>query len=1319
MGTSATIGLNIDDAIRKRIEIAAKETNQTISQIIQKAILSYLYALETKTSLSEMSFNTNIVSNNMEYKEKKYQPFFELSEQILYKSSIRSMITASWRSPERTLVPILLKEASLSDDINRKIYHLSYKLTNKIRKHQKNIIKNTSIVQNLLQTFSLSSHEGISLMCLAEALLRIPDQQTQYLLIKDKIINGHWISKINRHSSLITKTAIYGLAFINRMLLINNNKNTSKSIFYIKKLIHKVNESSIRNITKCAIYFIGKEFVIGETINKALENSRKLEKQGFRYSYDMLGESALTNNDAKKYFLSYQQAIHAIGKKSKNLGIYEGPGISIKLSALHPRYNRLQYTRVMNELYPNLKTLVLLARSYDIGINIDAEESERLELSLDLLEKLCFEPTLQGWNGIGFVIQAYMKRCFFVIDELINLAQISNHRLMIRLVKGAYWDSEIKHAQIEGFQDYPVYTRKVYTDISYIACARKLLSVPNLIYPQFATHNAHTMSAIYYLAGNNYYSGQYEFQCLYGMGEILYTNVVGSISRKKLNRPCRIYAPVGTYKTLLAYLVRRLLENGANTSFVNKIANMSIPIDELISDPISIIKNINLNEGQIGLPHPKIQLPSDLYLKFRKNSFGIDILSEYYLTLLTRNLLINAHIKYVAQPIVHGLTLKHIKSKSVINPAIPCDIIGEVYEATEEHVSQALDAAYNMSANWFAVLPKERAKFLENAANIIESKMYQFINLLIREAGKTYNNAISEIRETIDFLYYYASIVKNNFHNDTYKPLGIVVCISPWNFPSSIFTGQIAAALVTGNVVLAKPSEQTPLIAAQIIKILIEAGIPIGVLQFLPGVGEIVGTQLISDPRISGVLFTGSLKVAKLIHKNISNRLDKTGHPISLIAETGGINAMIVDSSALTEQVVVDVISSAFDSAGQRCSALRVLCLQEDIAEYTLKMLRGAMKECKIGNPELLSTDIGPIIDFSSAENIRQYIQNMHNKGFKIYQACSDSSENNTQHLKNNFIKPTLIEIDKITDLTEEIFGPVLHIIRFTHNNLLSLVEQINKLKYGLTLGLHTRIEETVSKVISQAKIGNIYINRNIIGAVVGVQPFGGENLSGTGPKAGGPFYLYRLLRYRPNDAISLTFNSQNIEYLPNNQFRKHLLKPLYALNKWIKNKHDIASLCIHYDTLSEVGKSYNLISPTGEKNILSILPRNKILCLSDYENDILIQLIAAMSVGSKIIWKNDTIHNNLFNKLPNLVKEQILLSENPFLEYFDLVIYHGNTEQLHWICKKISLKPGPIISVHGYLSGDTNIFLERLLIERSVSINTTAVGGNTSLVTI
>jgi len=1305
---TTTLGVKLDDATRERLKQAAQQIDRTPHWLIKQAIFNYLEQIESGVPPAEHN-GLAVATGEEPLTEQGLQVFLDFAESILPQSVLRSSITAAYRRPETEAVPMLLEQARMPGELAEASQKLALGIAEKLRK-QKNASGRQGLVQGLLQEFSLSSQEGVALMCLAEALLRIPDKATRDALIRDKIANGNWSQHLGQSSSMFVNAASWGLLITGKLVSTHNESGLSSSL---NRLIGKSGEPVIRKGVDMAMRLMGEQFVTGETIAEALANAASLESKGFRYSYDMLGEAALTFDDARRYLASYEQAIHAIGKAAHGRGIYEGPGISIKLSALHPRYSRAQHERVMEELYPTLLGLTLLARQYDIGINIDAEEAERLEISLDLLERMCFEPQLAGWNGIGFVIQAYQKRCPYVIDYVIDLAKRSRHRLMIRLVKGAYWDSEIKAAQVNGLEGYPVYTRKPYTDLSYIACARKLLAVPESIYPQFATHNAHSLSAIYQLAGQNYYPGQYEFQCLHGMGEPLYEQVVGKVADGKLNRPCRIYAPVGSHETLLAYLVRRLLENGANTSFVNRIADHSISLKDLVEDPVVQVEQMAAHEGTLGLPHPRIPLPRALYGAARVNSSGIDLANEHRLGSLSSALLSSTNNAYRAMPLLGCDSPALGEPQALKNPADHRDVVGQVFEASVQDVRNATLCAVSSGQIWQSTLPAERAAVLERAADRMEAEIQQLMGLLVRESGKTFANAIAEVREAVDFLRYYAAQARNHFANDSHRPLGPVVCISPWNFPLAIFSGQVAAALAAGNTVLAKPAEQTPLIAAQAVRILLEAGVPTGAVQLLPGRGESVGAALIADERIRGVMFTGSTEVAGIIQRSLAGRLDTQGRPLPLIAETGGQNTMIVDSSALTEQVVVDVIASAFDSAGQRCSALRVLCVQEDVADRVLAMLKGAMAEYRLGNPERLSTDIGPVIDDEAKGNIERHIQAMRDKGRKVHQLSRARGE---EIKRGTFVMPTLIELDSFDELKREIFGPVLHLVRYRRDELAGLLEQINASGYGLTLGVHTRIDETIAQVVGSAKVGNLYVNRNMVGAVVGVQPFGGEGLSGTGPKAGGPLYLYRLLATRPQDAVSVQLQEGEGQ-------RPSERGPAFlALLEWArKQQPELAALAERYAALSASGLTQVLPGPTGERNTYSLLPRERVLCLADDEGDLQAQLAAVLAVDCEVLWPENAANRKLLAQLPRDVQQRIQLIGDWATSdvEFDAIIHHGDSDQLREVCQLAAKRPGAIVGVNGLNRGDSDIPLERLLIEHALSVNTAAAGGNASLMTI
>ena len=893
--------------------------------------------------------------------------FAAFRSEVVPQTPLRSAITAAYRVPEPQCVPPLLKLATANADEANRIRTLARNLVAKLRAKTR-----SSGVEGLIHEYSLSSQEGVALMCLAEALLRIPDAATRDALIRDKLSPGDWRAHVGQSPSLFVNAATWGLVLTGRLVTTTSEQGLSAAL---TRLIARSGEPIIRAGVDVAMRLMGEQFVTGRTIEEAIGNSREREARGFTFSYDMLGEAATTAEDAARYLDEYERAVHAIGRASHGRGIYEGAGISIKLSALHPRYQRIKRARVMKELLPRVKGLAALAKSYDIGFNIDAEEADRLDLSLDILEALSLDPDLKGWNGLGFVIQAYGKRCSPVVDWLIDLARRSGRRLMIRLVKGAYWDSEIKRAQVDGLDGFPVFTRKVYTDVSFLACARKLLAAPDAVYPQFATHNAQTLASVLVFAGPDFYRGQYEFQCLHGMGEPLYEEVVG---RDKLNRPCRVYAPVGSHETLLAYLVRRLLENGANTSFVNRIADASVAIDDLVADPAEAARSIQ----PLGAPHDKIAAPRDLYAPDRANSRGLDFSDEGRLAKLANGLNASAETAWRAFP---PGAAEDEPGEPVLNPANRSDVVGFTRHARADEIAAALDIGDRAAPAFAAIPPAERAIFLRRAADLLEARNDLLIGLIVREAGKSYANAVAEVREAADFLRYYAHEAARTLLPGSPAPLGLVVCISPWNFPLAIFTGQVAAALAAGNSVIAKPAEETPLIAAEAVRVLHEAGVPRDALQLMPGAGE-VGAALVADPRVQGVVFTGSTPVARLIEKELAGRLTRRGAPLALIAETGGLNAMVVDSSALAEQVVVDVLSSAFDSAGQRCSALRILCLQEDVADRMLRMLKGAMAELEVGDPRKLSVDVGPVITAEARDAISAHIEKMRGRGHKVTQ---------------------------------------------------------------------------------------------------------------------------------------------------------------------------------------------------------------------------------------------------------------------------------------------------------------------------------------------
>ncbi|MDY7539736.1 trifunctional transcriptional regulator/proline dehydrogenase/L-glutamate gamma-semialdehyde dehydrogenase [Undibacterium sp. 5I1] len=1206
-------------------------------------------------------------------------PFLQLQAEIVpQQTALRTAITEVYRRDEADAVQWLLANINPHSGSEQTVHQLAHQLVSSVRQQR----TRASGVDALMHEFSLSSEEGVALMCLAEALLRIPDHQTADRLIADKISKGDWAKHLGESPSLFVNAATWGLLVTGKLVSTNSEQGLGSAL---TRLIAKGGEPLIRKGVDLAMRMLGNQFVTGQTIQEAIKNSQDNEKRGYRYSYDMLGEAALTAHDAAYYLKSYETAIHAIGKASNGRGIKDGPGISVKLSALHPRYSRAQKTRTMTELLPILKNLLVLAKQYNIGLNIDAEETDRLELSLDLMEALAFDPDLAGFDGLGFVVQAYQKRCPFVIDYLVDLARRSGRKFMVRLVKGAYWDAEIKRAQVDGMSGFPVYTRKVYTDVSYLFCAQKLLLATDVVYPQFATHNALTLSAIYTWAQKANIT-DYEFQCLHGMGETLYDQVVG---KDKLNKPCRIYAPVGSHQTLLAYLVRRLLENGANSSFVNQIVDEAVSIESLIADPVQVAKEL------AGTPHPGIALPQDLFGAERKNSAGLDFSNEIELQKIGHYFAEISQQEWIAQPLLHGQVSATL-SKPVNNPADHSDIVGKVIEANQQDVQTALEQAESYALDWQTVAPSERAGILKKAADLLEAQTLDFMALAIREAGKSLPNALAEVREAVDFLRYYAAQVE--FLPNTLA-LGPVVCISPWNFPLAIFIGEVSAALAVGNVVLAKPAEQTPIIAYRAIQLLHEAGVPRAALQFLPGTGEIVGAQLVADHRVKGVIFTGSTEVAQIINRTLTQRAITENIDLPLIAETGGQNAMIVDSSALPEQVVNDVLSSAFDSAGQRCSALRVLCLQEDIADKTIEMLKGAMQELRIGKPNQLAIDIGPVIDADAQKALQAHIDQIKQKATTSYSlALSDSCKNGT------FIAPTVIEIKSLSELTKEVFGPVLHILRYQRDQLASIINNINASGFGLTLGIHSRIDETIDFITSRAHVGNIYVNRNIVGAVVGVQPFGGEGKSGTGPKAGGPLYLKRLQK---NPSSSLGGHTV---------YERQSPEALEALLVWAKTHgHEkIAELADRYAHHSPYKMTLVLPGPTGERNTLSFAPRGKVFCAASTVNCLLNQIAALLATGNTPVMPAQTIAL-LPSGLPVIVRDLIKQSEAGQDE-LQFALVEGN--QLGHYKSVFAAQNGAIVSVIE-MHEETEAPLWRLVAERALCVNTTAAGGNASLMTL
>lgn len=1011
--------------------------------------------------------------------------------------ALRVQMNAAYRMDETLCVTALLEKLHFEPEKRNLVAQLAKQLVTKVREGE----AERSGIEMLMMHYDLSTEEGIMLMCLAEALLRIPDKETEDLLIRDKLTSVDWEKHLGQSESSFVNMATWGLALGGKIL---KKPEQAKNYFWKLwgNLVAKSSEPVIRQAVREAIKVLSEHFVLGRTIDEALKHSQPMLEKNYAFSYDMLGEVARTEKDAERYFAAYNQAIIAIGNSHAGKNLFHGPNISVKLSALHPRYEANKREETVPFLVEKLKSLALQAKNSGVSLTVDAEEADRLNLSLDIFKEVFTDPLFQAWEGLGLAVQAYQKRAYPLITWLIDLARKHRKRIQVRLVKGAYWDSEIKMSQVGGYTSYPVFTRKVSTDISYLACAKQLLAAQDAIYPQFATHNPYSVAAILSMMDDTS-KYDFEFQSLQGMGRSLHDVLVSHFQVG-----CRIYAPVGSHEDLLPYLVRRLLENGANSSFVHKVADKNTPIEILIANPIEQLKSY------AQIPNPKIPLPKNIFGNDRINSSGIDWSDDESLKNLSKAMEAALNEERFAAPFNRDL-VEQQNIKNILNPTDHRDIVGKYVEATAEDVESALQRAKKAYESWDALGFAARAHILNKMGDLLEKHGPELIAIAVREAGKTVPNAWSEIREATDFCRYYAHLASTKLIPQELKGYtgesnslrmhgrGVMVCISPWNFPIAIFTGQVAASLVSGNAVIAKPAQQTPLVAARIVEVFYAAGVPKEVLQLLPGRGSVVGNALMKDPRIDGVLFTGSTETAKLIQQNLAQL---PGNIVQFIAETGGINAMIADSSALPEQLVGDILTSAFDSAGQRCSALRVLCVQEETADKVIEMLKGAMAEMTIGNPLLLSSDVGPVIDKSAFDMLLAHQEKMMKEAKLIYRVELPPE---TQY--GTFIAPQAYELPGFHLIKKEVFGPILHVIRYQQKDLAQVIDNINALGYGLTFGVHSRIEKTIDFIQSRIKAGNIYVNRNMIGAVVGVQPFGGHRLSGTGPKAGGPHYLSRL----------------------------------------------------------------------------------------------------------------------------------------------------------------------------------------------------------------
>ena len=1199
----------------------------------------------------------------------------ETPELVDSRQAIRDYILAD----EHKVIHEMIAGAQLSQTERDAISARAADLVRNVRKSAK-----STIMEKFLAEYGLTTKEGVALMCLAEALLRVPDNTTIHELIEDKITSGAWGSHVGKAASSLINTATVALLMTSNLLK-DSERNTVGDT--LRKLLKRFGEPVIRTVAGQAMKEMGRQFVLGRDIEEAQDEAREYMDKGYTYSYDMLGEAARTDDDAKRYYDAYANAIKSITKASKG-DVRKNPGISVKLSALLARYEYGNKERVMNELLPRARELVKMAAAANMGFNIDAEEQDRLDLSLDVIEALVADPELAGWDGFGVVVQAYGKRSSFVIDWLYGLAEKHDRKFMVRLVKGAYWDAEIKRAQVMGLNGFPVFTRKACSDVSFLSCATKLLNMTNRIYPQFATHNAHSVSAILEMAKTKGVEN-YEFQRLHGMGESLHSEVL-----KVSGVPCRIYAPVGPHKDLLAYLVRRLLENGANSSFVNQIVDTSITPEEIAKDPIVSVEEMGDNISSKAIVHP-----FNLFGDQRRNSKGWDITDPVTVNEIEKGRGAYKDYRWKGGPVIAG-EVSGTEVQVVRNPADPDDLVGHVTQASDADVDTAIAAAAEAFKSWSQKSVEERAACVRKVGDLYEENVDELFALTTREAGKSLLDAVAEVREAVDFSQYYANEAIR--YKDSGEARGVMCCISPWNFPLAIFTGQIMANLAAGNTVVAKPAEQTSLLAIRAVELMHQAGIPTDVIQLLPGTGATVGAALTSDPRVSGVCFTGSTATAQRINKVMTENMAPDA---PLVAETGGLNAMIVDSTALPEQVVRDVLASSFQSAGQRCSALRMLYVQKDIADGLLEMLYGAMEELGIGDPWLLSTDVGPVID----ENARK----------KIVDHC-DKFERNGKLLKKLpvpgqglFVSPAVLSVSGIEEMEEEIFGPVLHVATFEAKNIDKVVDSINAKGYGLTFGIHSRVDRRVERISSRIKVGNTYVNRNQIGAIVGSQPFGGEGLSGTGPKAGGPQYVRRFLKgktvEREADPGAKKVDAKQLQKLigqldklaaPRPESRIEVLKPIFG---------DVPEpLDAHVEALP---------GPTGETNRLSNHARGVVLCLGPDRETALEQAGTALSQGNKVVviapGVQETVDTAARAGLPIAGAEGLLEPEAlATVNGFEAVVSCAGQDLLKQYREALAKRDGALLPVIAEHTLD-----QRYVIERHLCVDTTAAGGNASLI--
>ena len=1198
----------------------------------------------------------------------------------------RAAIRARHAEPEAEVVRDLLARLRLGKEERAKISADGARLVSRVRAET-----DPSMMEAFLAEYGLSTAEGVGLMCLAEALLRVPDAETIDDLIHDKIEPSDWGAHLGQSSSSLVNASTWALMLTGRVL----DDDPGKPAQALRGLIRRMGEPVVRTAVGQSMRLLGRQFVLGETIEDGMRNARELERKGYTYSYDMLGEAARTEEDALRYHEAYAHAIRAIAKEAKG-DVRSSPGISVKLSALHPRYEWTHRATVMEVLLPRARELARMAAKANIGFNIDAEEQDRLDLSLDVIEALLADPELAGWDGFGVVVQSYGRRAVAVIEHLHALAGRLDRRIMVRLVKGAYWDTEVKLAQELGVETFPVFTRKANTDVSFLACARMLMDMRDRIYPQFATHNAHSCAAVLAMAGND--KEGFEFQRLHGMGESLH-----DIVKEANDTRCRIYAPVGAHRDLLAYLVRRLLENGANSSFVNQIVDEDIPPEQIAQDPVSVVEGLNRVEN------PAIRVPADLFRPQRANSKGVRVNEPASVLPLLAEREAFAETTWTAAPMLADGRAPEGTPREARSPSDTARVVGQVTEATPQEVEAALAMARDGFLDWSARPVRERADTLRAIADAYEAHMAEFCALACREAGKILTDGIAEVREAVDFLRYYAAEAERLDEEEPGCARGVFVCISPWNFPLAIFTGQIAAALAAGNAVVAKPAEQTPLIAARAVALMREAGLPPAALQLLPGEGPSVGAPLTASADIAGVCFTGSTEVAQTIHRTLA---ENAGPDAVLIAETGGLNAMIVDSTALTEQAVRDILISSFQSAGQRCSALRMLYVQEEARDRLLHMLGGAMEALSIGDPWDPATDVAPVIDAEAQADISGYTDTAESAGRLMTRLPAPET--------GTFVSPAVVQVSGIEDLEREVFGPVLHVASFKARDLDHVVDAINGRGYGLTFGLHTRIDDRVQQVVERLRVGNAYVNSNQIGAIVGSQPFGGEGLSGTGPKAGGPFYVNRFRQTEQPEApaapegqpVPAAEVQRTVDGI---DARNWAARPdrVAVLRRALQGRGGAVRRALSAAAAFDPGP-FTLPGPTGESNRLSLHPKGTVLCLGPSAEIALAQGVQALAAGcgTVIACKGVDAAALVAAGAPVAVLDGTVAADTlTGLSGIASVAAAGASDWTRGLRVALAAREGPITPLETAV-----IAPARYVTERHLCIDTTAAGGNASL---